>query len=107
MNRAAQENAKPARITYAEELIFPDFQLRIPLFAKDADKAYWLQKVSAEVGRASISGDFLSYKVTSLIKPDCLDLCIACSILNAKHTLFCATNSSMFVFVRHCMLQTA
>jgi len=63
VNKDAEDAGSKARITHAEELIFPDFDVRIPIFAKEADKAYWLQKVASEFGRACIHGEFLAYKV--------------------------------------------
>ena len=63
VNTDAEDAGSKARITHAEELIFPDFDIRIPVFAKEADKVYWLQKVASEFPRAGIHGDFLSYKV--------------------------------------------
>lgn len=63
VNKGAEDAGSKARITHAEELIFPDFDIRIPIFAKEADKVYWLQKVASEFGRACIHGDFLAYKV--------------------------------------------
>ena len=63
VNKDAEDAGSKVRITHAEELIFPDFDTRIPVFAKEADKAYWLQKVASEFSRACIHGDFLSYKV--------------------------------------------
>lgn len=63
VNKGAEDAGSKARITHAEELIFPDFDIRIPIFAKEADKVYWLQKVASEFGRACIHGEFLSYKV--------------------------------------------
>lgn len=63
VNKAAEAAGKTARITYAEELVYPDFQAHIPVFVKAADKAYWLQKVAAEFDRAHIKGEYASYQV--------------------------------------------
>jgi len=63
VNKDAEDAGSKVRITYAEELLFPDFDIRVPVFAKEADKAYWLQKVASEFPRACIHGEFLSYKV--------------------------------------------
>lgn len=63
VNKAAEDAGSNTRITHAEELIFPDFNVRIPVFGKEADKAYWLQKVTSEFSRACIHGEYAAYKV--------------------------------------------
>lgn len=64
VNKAAQDAGSDTCITHAEELIFADFQVRIPVFGKEADKAYWLQKVTSEFSRACIHGEWAAYKVS-------------------------------------------
>lgn len=63
VNHAAQDAGSITRIAHAEELIFPDFKVRIPVFGKEADKVYWLQKVSSEFSRACLHDGFAAYKV--------------------------------------------
>lgn len=86
VNKAAQASGSSTRITHAEELIYPDFRVRIPVFGNEADKGYWTGKVSSEFPRACLQGDFASYKVHSHHHQWLLCCCIVDAV---HHKLSC------------------
>jgi hypothetical protein len=48
---------------YGEELLYPDFAIPIPIFAKDEHKRRWLSETKAISERATVvGGDYFQYK---------------------------------------------